>query len=124
MPTFASRKGLLKSNKKRTLSIQQSFQRIFAQEFFASNDANRGTKRATPDESMAETFDTDAEDSLDEQMVEQGHDNSEDGNNSDESYAPADDDSLFSVQEDDGSNNVGLDDILGTDLFSFALIGL
>jgi hypothetical protein len=31
----------------------------------------------------------------------------------------ADDDSLFSVQEDDGSNNIGLDDILGTDMFSF-----
>jgi hypothetical protein len=119
MPTFASRKGLLKSNKKRKLSIQQSFQRIFAQEFVASNDANRGTNRATPNESMAETFDTDAEDSLDEQMVEQGHDNSEDGNNSDESYAPANDDSLFSVQENDGSNNIGLDGILGTDLFSF-----
>jgi hypothetical protein len=119
MPTFASRKGLLKSNKKRKLSIQQSFQRIFAQEFVASNDANRGTNRATPDESMAETFDTDAKDSLDEQMVKQGHNNSEDGNNSDESYAPANDDSLFSVQEDDSSNNVGLDDILGTDLFSF-----
>jgi hypothetical protein len=68
---------------------------------------------------MAETFDTDAKDSLDEQMVKQGHNNSEDGNNSDESYAPANDDSLFLVQEDDGSNNVGLDDILGTDLFSF-----
>jgi hypothetical protein len=52
-------------------------------------------------------------------MVEQGRDNNEDGNNSDESYAPADDDSLFSVQEDDGSNNVGLDDILGTDLISY-----
>jgi hypothetical protein len=119
MPTFASRKGLLKSNKKQKLSILQSFQRTFAQEFVASNDANRGTNRATPNESMAETFDTDAEDSLDEQMVEQGHDNSEDGNNSNESYAPADDDSLFLVQEDDGSNNIGLDDILGTDLFSF-----
>jgi hypothetical protein len=68
---------------------------------------------------MAESFDTDAEDSLDEQMVEQGHDNSEDGNNSDESSAPADDDSLFSVGDYDSSNNVGLDDILGTDLFSF-----
>jgi hypothetical protein len=68
---------------------------------------------------MAETFDTDAEDSLDEQMVEQGRDNSKDGNNSNESYAPAHDDSLFLVREDDGSNNVGLDDILGTDLFSF-----
>jgi hypothetical protein len=68
---------------------------------------------------MAETFDTDAEDSLDEQMVEQGRDNSEDGNNSDESYAPADDDSLVLVREDDGSNNIGLDDILGTDLFNF-----
>jgi hypothetical protein len=68
---------------------------------------------------MAESFDTDAEDSPDEQMVEQGRDNREDGNNSDESYAPADDDSLFLVREDDHSNNVGLDDILGTDLFSF-----
>jgi hypothetical protein len=68
---------------------------------------------------MAETFDTDAEDSLDEQMVEQGCDNSEDGNNSDESYVPADDDSLFSVREDDGSNNIGLDDILGTNLLNF-----
>jgi hypothetical protein len=92
---------------------------IFAQEFVASNDANRGTNRATSNESMAETFDTDAEDSLDEQMVEQGRDNSKDGNNSDESYAPAHDDSLFLVREDDGSNNIGLDDILGTDLFSF-----
>jgi hypothetical protein len=119
MPTFASRKGLLKSNKKRELSIQQSLQRIFAQEFVTTNDDNRGTNRATPNESMAESFDTDAKDSLDEQMVEQGHDNSEDGNNSDESYAPADDDSLFLVQEDDSSNNVGLDDSLGTDLFSF-----
>jgi hypothetical protein len=119
MPTFASRKGLLKSNKKRKLSIQQIFQHIFAQEFVASNDANRGTNRATPNESMAETFDTDAKYNLDEQMVKQGHDNSEDGNNSDESYAPANDDSLFLVQEDDSSNNVGLDDILGTDLFSF-----
>jgi hypothetical protein len=35
---------------------------IFAQEFVASNDANRGTNRATPNESMAETFDTDAKD--------------------------------------------------------------
>jgi hypothetical protein len=52
-------------------------------------------------------------------MVQQGCDNSKDVNNSDESYAPADDDSLFLVREDDGSNNVGLDDILGTDLFSF-----
>jgi hypothetical protein len=111
MPTFASRKGLLKSNKKWKLSIQQSFQCIFAQEFVASNDANRGTNRATPNESMAETFDTDAEDSLDEQMVKQGCDNSKDGNNSNESYAPANDDSLFLVREDDGSNNVGLDDI-------------
>jgi hypothetical protein len=119
MPTFASRKGLLKSNKKQKLSILQSFQRTFAQEFVASNDANRGTNRATPNESMAETFDTDAEDSLDEQMVEQGCDNSDDGNNSDESYAPADDDSLFLVREDDGSNNIGLDDILGTDFFNF-----
>jgi hypothetical protein len=119
MPTFASRKGLLKSNKNRKLSIQQSFQHIFAQEFVATNDANRGTNRATPNESMAESFDTDAEDSLDEQMVQQGCDNSKDVNNSDESYAPADDDSLFLVREDDGSNNVGLDDILGTDLFSF-----
>jgi hypothetical protein len=71
--------------------------RTFAQEFVTSNDANRGTNRATPNESMAETFDTDAEDSLDEQMVKQGCDNSEDGNNSNESYAPADDDSLFLV---------------------------
>jgi hypothetical protein len=30
-------------------------------------------------------------------MVEQSCDNSKDGNNSDESYAPADDDSLFLV---------------------------
>jgi hypothetical protein len=84
MPTFSSRKGLLKSNKKRKLSIQQSFQHFIAQEFVASNDANRGTNRATPNESMAETFDTDAKDSLDEQMVKRGCDNSEDGNNSDE----------------------------------------
>jgi hypothetical protein len=56
MPTFASRKGLLKSNKKRKLSIQQSFQRIFAQEFVATNDANGGTNRATPNESMAESL--------------------------------------------------------------------
>jgi hypothetical protein len=68
---------------------------------------------------MAETFDTDAEDSLDEQMVEQGCYNSDDGNNSDESDAPANDDSLFLVREDDGSNNIGLDDILHTDLFNF-----
>jgi hypothetical protein len=68
---------------------------------------------------MAETFDTDTKDSPDEQMVEQGYDNREDGNNSDESYVPADDDSLFLVREDDHSTNVGLDDILGTDLFSF-----
>jgi hypothetical protein len=119
IPTFASRKGLLKSNKKRKLSIQQSFQHILAQEFVATNDANRGTNRATPNESMGESFDTDAKHSPDEQMVKQGCNNREDGNNSDESYAPADDDSLFSVQEDDHSNNVGLDDILGTDLFSF-----
>jgi hypothetical protein len=101
IPTFASRKGLLKSNKKQKLSIQQSFQRNFAQEFVATNDAIRGTNRATPNESMAESFNTDAEDSPDEQMVEQGHDNRKDGNNSDESYAPADDDSLFLVGEDD-----------------------
>jgi hypothetical protein len=69
MPTFASRKGLLKSNKQRKLSILQGFQRTFAQEFVASNDANRGTNRATPDEIMTETFNTDAEDSLDEQMM-------------------------------------------------------
>jgi hypothetical protein len=68
---------------------------------------------------MAETFDTDAEDSLDEQMVKQGCNNSKDGNNSNESYVPADDDFLFLVREDDGSNNIGLDDILGTDVFNF-----
>jgi hypothetical protein len=68
---------------------------------------------------MAESFDTDAKDSPNEQMVKQGRNNHKDGNNSDESYAPADDDSLFSVREDDHSNNVGLDDILGTGLFSF-----
>jgi hypothetical protein len=119
IPTFASRKGLLKSNKKQKLSIQQSFQRIFAHEFVTTNDANRGTNRATPNESMAESFNTDAKDSPDEQMVEQGCNNREDGNNSNESYALADDDSLFLVQEDDHSNNVGLDDLLGTDLFSF-----
>jgi hypothetical protein len=78
MPTFASRKGLLKSNKKQKLNIQQSFQRIFAQEFVATNDANRGTNRATPNESMAESFDTDAKDSPDEQMVKQGRDKCED----------------------------------------------
>jgi hypothetical protein len=33
---------------------------------------------------MAESFDTDAKDSLDQQMVKQGCNNSEDGNNSDE----------------------------------------
>jgi hypothetical protein len=71
MPTFASRKGLLKSNKKRKLSIQQSFQRIFAQEFVATNDANGGTNRATPNESMAESFDNDAKDSLDESTLGQ-----------------------------------------------------
>jgi hypothetical protein len=37
------------------------------------------TEEPTPDESMAESFDTDAEDSLDEQVVEQGRDNSKDG---------------------------------------------
>ena len=68
---------------------------------------------------MAESFDTDAKDSPDEKIVEQGQDNSKDGNNCNESYVPANDDSLFLVREDYASNNVGLDDILGTDLFSF-----
>jgi hypothetical protein len=37
------------------------------------------TEEPTPDESMAESFNTDAEDSLDEQVVKQGRDNSKDG---------------------------------------------
>jgi hypothetical protein len=132
MPNFARRKNAhFLSSKKCKLNIQQSFQRILAQELAqelatSAND-NRVSNDFPPNEPMVKS--RHGQENANKCMAEcpnseynDGHQGMEEDSfsGSETSFSPVDDDSMSSEEDGDPNNLSFDDDIFGLDLMSLA----
>jgi hypothetical protein len=132
MPNFACRKNAhFLSSKKLKVNIQQSFQRILAQELAqelaTSTNDNRVSNNFPPNEPMVES--RHGQENAKKCMAERPNSEYNDGHqgmeedsfsSSKTSFSPVDDDSMSSEEDGDPNNLSFDDDIFGLDLMSSA----